>query len=143
MPDRDFAAFTTKIENSHTPVRDPQRVVLAILAAVNANDFEGLHAHFTADAELHIHGFPASEGTWRGRENVVKAIQSNFGMITEQRPEVESIVHQHDALAIRVHETGLLKSGSRRYEANGVIWFTFDGEQVRRIEEFFHTVIQG
>ncbi len=143
MPERDFAAFSATIENSRTSVQDPQRVVVAILAAIDANDFETLHAHFTADAELHIYGFPASEGSWRGRQDVVKAIESNFGMITEQKPHIESVLCQDEVLAIRVHETGLLKSVSRRYEANGVIWFTFEGGQVKRIDEFFHTVLEG
>ena len=70
-------------------------------------------------------------------------VLSNFGMITEQHPQIEGIVHQDQVLAIRVHETGLLKADSRRYEANGVIWFTLEGAQIKRIEEFFHTVFGG
>ena len=143
MPGRDFKALTSTLENSFTSLQDPQQVVLAILAAIGANDFQALQTHFTPGTELRIHGFPASEGSWRVRHDVLKAIESNFGMITEQQPRIESMVQQDNVLAIRLHETGLLKSNSRRYEANGVIWFTFEGSRVKRIEEFFHSVLEG
>jgi hypothetical protein len=143
MPERNFVAISSTLEGTGNPVPDPQKVVLAILAAIGANDFEALRPHFTADAELHIYGFPASEGSWRGREHVLKAIESNFGMIAEQHPQIESMVHQDSILALRVHEIGRQKSNSVRYEANGVIWFTFEGAQVKRIEEFFHSVLGG
>ncbi len=143
MPDRDFAGVHSTIEKSQTPVQGPQQVVLAIYAAVAADNFEALQAHFTADAELHIYGFPASEGSWIGREQVLRAVQSNFAMITDQRLEITAIVQQDQVLAVRVHETGQLKADLRRYESNGVIWFTFEGLQVKRVEEFFHSVLRG
>lgn len=140
MSERNFDSLNATLENSRSDGPDPKGVVLAILAAIGANDFQALHAHFTADAELHIHGFPASEGSWRGRQHVVKAIESNFGMIAEQHPRIVSMVHTGEVLALRLHETGLLKADARRYESDGVIWFTFEGAQIKRIEEFFHTV---
>ncbi|MEO8130372.1 MAG: nuclear transport factor 2 family protein [Bryobacteraceae bacterium] len=141
MPGRNFEALNASLELSDALAPDPKRVVLAIFAAVSANDFQALEAYFTADAELHIYGFPASEGSWLGRENVLRAIESNFAMITDQHPRIESIVQQEHALALRMSETGTLKAGSHRYEAHGVTWFTFEGSRVKKIEEFFHSVV--
>jgi hypothetical protein len=86
-------------------------VLLAILGAIGAKDFESLHKHFTSDIELNIHGFTPVDGSWRGAAD-----------------------------AVLLHETGRLNADGGRYEVRGAIWYTFEGSQIKRIEEFLHTV---
>jgi hypothetical protein len=38
-------------------------------------------------------------------------------------------------------ESGYLRETGQRYEAPGVIWWTFAGAQIRRVEEFVYTTL--
>ena len=141
MSDRDFTAVKSTIQSAQFHVTDHQEVLLSVITAIGSNDIESLHQHFTDDAELHIHGFPGMDGSWRSRNEVLAAIAGNFGKITEQKPEIEAMIHQDEAIAMLIRETGRLKADGRRYEARGVIWYTFQGARLRRIEEFVRTAI--
>jgi len=143
MPERDFAVMQAALHVAEKPKYHHRNVVVEILTAVAANDFDSLTQHFSDDAELHIHGFPNIDGVWRGQKQVIAGIAENFGKLIQQKPMVESIIHQDGALAIRLEETGVYKASGRRYHLRGVIWFTFDGSRVSRIEEFLQTVIPG
>ncbi|MBL8179734.1 MAG: nuclear transport factor 2 family protein, partial [Bryobacterales bacterium] len=45
-----------------------------------------------------------------------------------------------DNIAVRLHETGVLKATGEGYEVRGVLWFTFEDMHVRRIDEFLGVV---
>jgi ketosteroid isomerase-like protein len=136
MNDRDFDAVKSAVQLAPIAAAGQQEVLLAVITAIGANDIESLYQYFTDDAELHIHGFPAMDGSWRGRKEVVAAVAVNFGKITEQKPEIEAMIHQGESIAMLIHETGRLKPDGRGYEVRGVIWYTFQGAQLRRVEEF-------
>jgi hypothetical protein len=40
----------------------------------------------TADVELNICGFPAIDGNWRGRNDVVAAARKNYGQLENSSP---------------------------------------------------------
>lgn len=143
MNDRYFATAEASVRTASTLAADQQEVLLAVTRAIATSDFESLRQCFTEDIELHIHGLPSIDGSWRGREEVIPAIASNFGKITEQRPEIESTIQQGNVVAMLFRETGRFKSDRRRYQARCVLWYTFEGTQIKRVEEFVHMVSLG
>ncbi len=75
------------------------------------------------------------DGSWQGRSRVVEAARSNFGQISDQRPEIESIASQGENIAVLFRESGALRSEGRAYRVRVVQWFTFSGGKVSRINE--------
>ena len=106
MSDRDFAAAKSAIRDSSVPVADHvvdhKESLLSIISAIATNDFGALHQHFAEDIQLNIRGFPTIDGSWQGREQVVAAISDNFGKVDEQKPQIEAVLHQGDAVAILI-----------------------------------------
>src|SRR4051812_24063603 len=138
MSVHNFAGMVATIEAAPVAVPEHQGIVLAIFSAVAAGDFHGLQEYFTRDAQLHIYGFGPFNGSWSGREDVLAAITTNFGKLASQTPVIEAILDQGNSLAIRINESGHLKPDRRPYHLQGVIWFTFEGKQVKQIHEFLH-----
>lgn len=143
MTDRFFATAEASVRTASTLATEQREILLAVTRAIATSDFESLRQCFTEDIELHIHGFPSIAGSWRGRDEVIPAIASNFGKISEQRPEVESTIQQGNTVAMLFRETGRFKSDRRRYQARGILWYTFEGNQIKRVEEFMHIVSLG
>jgi|ERR1700722_4746625 hypothetical protein len=54
---------------------DPQTVLHAAYAAIIRGDFDALGESMTDDVELNICGFPATDGSWRGRNDVIPWFQ--------------------------------------------------------------------
>jgi uncharacterized protein len=102
--------------------------------ALATGDAEGFAATLSDDVEMEIFGPPELPfaGRWRGRDEVLKAVAHNFGLIEEQRPEVESVVAQGDTVVVFARERGRFKATKREYEIRWVQWFTFrDGLMCR------------
>ena len=68
------------------------------------------------------------------------AITANFAKITEQVPEIESMIQQDDSIALVLRENGKLVEDGQPYRIRGVMWFEFESAKVKRIEEFLHSV---
>ena len=78
-----------------------------MLNDIASNTFSTLPQHFTEGIELHIHGFPELNGAWHGCDAVVKALANNFGKVTDQIPQIETvIIEQGDNIAMLINETG-------------------------------------
>jgi ketosteroid isomerase-like protein len=60
---------------------DPQTVLHAAYAAIIRGDFDALGESMTDDVELNICGFPATDGNWRGQNDVVAAARKNYAQI--------------------------------------------------------------
>lgn len=82
------------------------------------------------------------DGAWRGRKEVVEAIEANFAKVSNQKTLVESLIQQNDSIVMRVRETGQWTESRKLYEFRGVLWFTFEGSLIKQVEEFL-TDTQG
>jgi ketosteroid isomerase-like protein len=49
----------------------------AVYDAIIKGDFEAIGEFMTDDVELNICGFPATDGNWRGRNDVIAAARKN------------------------------------------------------------------
>jgi ketosteroid isomerase-like protein len=132
MSVRNFTAVQQALEADARPSR--KAVLGTILGLIEKNNFAALESHFTEATELHISGFPSIDGSWKGRQEVVEAIARNFGKIAEQHSRVEAMIEQGDSIALLMSEHGVLNG--EPYRVRGVLWWTFEGDQVARTEEF-------
>jgi len=138
MANRDFSAVLSTINQIPETRAVRQQVLHAIVSAVAANNMGVLELYFTEDVELRIHGFAPIDGFWRGRADVIAAATRNFQKFAQQQTQVETMVDEGDNVVWLVVESGCLNETGERYEVRGVMWFTFAGTQIRRVEEFLH-----
>ena len=121
-------------------ITDPQTVLHASFAAIIQGNFEAFGDLVADDVELSVCGFGLMDGTWRGRDDVVAATRRNFGLVANQKPEVESIICQGDHIAVLLRESGVLKSSGKAYSARGVQWFTFSDGKIKKIDEIIASI---
>ena len=107
----------------------------AAFDAIIQGDFGAFGEAVTDDVELNICGFGALDGSWRGRDAVVAATRKNFGMLEQQKPEIESIISQGDRIAVLLRERGVFKANGQPYSVRGVQWFTFADGKIKNIDE--------
>ena len=138
MSDRNFAAVEANLAQSKAA--DKQQVLLEMIRAIAASDAHTLQKHLAEDVRFDIYGFPGLEGSYYGREAVLHAILSNFDQVTQQVPKIEGLIEQGDSVAMLLHETGNFKATRKKYEVRGVMWYTFDGLLLKRIEEFVRPI---
>ena len=121
-------------------ITDPQTVLHASFDAIIQGNFEAFGDLVADDVELSVCGFGLMDGTWRGRDDVVAATRRNFGLVANQKPEVESIICQGDHIAVLLRESGVLKSSGKAYCARGVQWFTFSDGKIKKIDEIIASI---
>jgi ketosteroid isomerase-like protein len=114
---------------------DPQMVLHAAYAAIIRGDFDALGESMTDDVELNIRGFPAIDGSWRGRNEVVAAARKNYAQIENQQPAIEAMISEGESIAVLLRESGVLKSTRQAYSIRGVQWFTFADGKIRKIDQ--------
>jgi ketosteroid isomerase-like protein len=90
--------------------------------------------------ELHISGFSALDGTWRGRDEVVAATRRNFAALDGQKPAIESTISQGDSVAVLIRESGIFKSNGQAYSIRAVQWFTFSNGRIKKIDEIVASI---
>jgi ketosteroid isomerase-like protein len=113
----------------------PESVLHTAFAAILRADYDAFGLWVTDDVELTIRGMGAMDGSWRGRDEVVAAARNNFGMLADQKPEIESIISDGDRIAVLLRETGRYKVSGETYTMRGVQWFTFANGKIRKIDE--------
>jgi ketosteroid isomerase-like protein len=138
MSERNFSEVESALKTRASEHPSRHAVLTEILGAIGQNDFAAVAKHLTEHAELHISGTHFMDGSWRGRDKVLGAIAANFDRITEQKSEVEAMIQQGDAIALLIREHGRLKPDGKPYGVRGVIWWTFEGDRLARVEEFLH-----
>jgi ketosteroid isomerase-like protein len=121
-------------------ITDPQTVLHASFDAIIQGNFEAFGDLVADDVELSVCGFGLMDGTWRGRDDVVAATRRNFGLVANQKPEVESIICQGDRIAVLLRESGVLKSSGKAYSVRGVQWFTFSDGKIKKIDEIIASI---
>jgi ketosteroid isomerase-like protein len=142
MCDRDFSAVSSALDANRETYKDHGEVLMAMLTAISTNQFELLPALFTEDAELVIRGFPGIDGSWSGNRAVIEAVERNFKKITEQKTQVVGMMRQGDAMALMIEETGRFREANQPYAVRGIVWITFDGAQMKRVDEYLHTELK-
>jgi ketosteroid isomerase-like protein len=121
-------------------VTDPKTVLHAAFDAIIQGNYDVFGESVTDDVELSIRGFGGMEGTWRGRDEVVAATRTNFAMLLEQKPEIESMIAEGDRIAVLLRENGILKSNGQAYSIRGVQWFTFADGKISKIDEIVASI---
>jgi ketosteroid isomerase-like protein len=141
--DREYSdKFLLMTSNAATEdIRAPHTILHATFEAIIQGDFEAFAQSVTGDVELSIIGFGALDGSWRGRDEVVAATRRNFGLLGEQKPEIESMISQGDRIAVLLRESGIFKSNGLPYSIRGVQWFTFADGKIKKIDEIIANVI--
>jgi len=119
---------------------DPKTVLHAAFDAILHGNYDLFGESVTDDVELSIRGFSGMEGTWRGRDEVVAAARTNFAMLVEQKPEIESMIAEGDRIAVLLRENGVLKSNGQAYRVRGVQWFTFANGKISKIDEIVASI---
>ncbi len=131
---RTTGSATTKIAS------DPQTVLHASFDAIIQGNFDVFGQSVSEDVELNIRGFGALDGSWRGRDQVVAATRKNFGLLGEQKPEIESIISEGNRIAVLLRERGVFKASGQAYSVRGVQWFTFADGKISKIDEIMAAI---
>jgi ketosteroid isomerase-like protein len=113
---------------------DPLAILRSVYAAIIDGDFDALGKWFTDDVEFSMGGFGPFNGTWRGREDVLKATRRNYSLATNQQSEVEGMISGGPCVAVLMRENGTLKSSGQAYSIRGVHWFTFADGKIKKID---------
>jgi ketosteroid isomerase-like protein len=121
-------------------IKDPQTVLHAAFDAIIQGNFEAFSELIANDVELNVSGFGRLDGSWRGRDEVVAATRRNFGLVANQKPEIESMISQGDRVAVLLRESGVFKSSGQAYSVRGVQWFTFAGGKIKKIDEIVASI---
>jgi ketosteroid isomerase-like protein len=122
---------------------DPQAVLHKAFEAVIGGNFDAFRDSLTDNVEMNISGFGPLDGNWRGRDEVVAATRSNFALLANQKPEIESMISQGDRVAVLLRESGVFKSNGQPYSVRGVQWFTFANGKIAKIDEIIATHAGG
>lgn len=134
----DFSHFKEALEEhqSRSKSKAKLEVIGDILTAIAQKDLSPVENFIHEGAEMVIHGFAPCERRSKGRMEILKALQENFEAITDQKPLMEALVEGEAEVAVKFSETGTMRESGQKYSARAVIWFTFEGSKIRKIEEF-------
>lgn len=102
-------------------------------------DLPAFREMLAEDTEMIIVG-PASipiVGHWKGRDAVIEAIVKNFSYMTNQQPEILSVVAQGNTVVLTAHERGLYLPTGREYETHWVQHFTWHNDHLIKSFQIF------
>jgi ketosteroid isomerase-like protein len=111
--------------------------------ALARGDFAAFVESLADDIELEIIG-PTEVpfvGRWSGRATVVEAVRTNFALMEDQRPEIQSVVAQGDTVVLVAREQGRYRPTGRAYDLHWVQVFTFRDGKLSRMREFFDSAV--
>lgn len=132
---RDFSSAVSRLREakaSATPAgaADPAshiEVVAAQIDAIGRGDLGAVFADAHPDIELEI--FAPPEFPWlrkaRGLDELRRAVETNFGSVQDQRPEISSVVAQGDTVVLLGRERGTIRETGAAYDVEFVQRFTF------------------
>jgi ketosteroid isomerase-like protein len=112
----------------------PQAILRSVYAAIIDGDFDALDKWFDDDVEFSMCGFGPINGTWRGRQEVLRATRRNYAMVTGQQSEIDGMISEGPCVAVLLRESGTLKSSGQAYSIRGVHWFTFADGKIKKID---------
>jgi ketosteroid isomerase-like protein len=117
------------------------RLVESIYRMIAQADFDTLRSVFAEGIELEIVGPSGAPmvGTKHGASEVIEAIKSNFALLQDQCPEIESVVAQGNSVVVMGRETGRFRATGQPYELRWVHEFTLEDGRLGRVREMFDT----
>lgn len=69
-----------------------------------------------------------------GTAEVRNALETNFGSVTDQQPQITSVVSQGDTVVLLGREQGNLRATGERYDVQFVHKFTFDDGRLASVQ---------
>lgn len=129
--ENDPDVFAKERESGH--VRSVQLLYHALARGAFAESLELV----TEDFELEIFGPPQSpfNGKWQGRDNVLAAMQRNFGLLEDQRPVIQSVVAQGNMVILTAREEGRVRATGYTYRVQWMQEFTFADGKINKVRE--------
>jgi ketosteroid isomerase-like protein len=135
--DRLHDAFSEGDQAADTKVAESGNVqqLQQLYRAIARGDFTPIAAALAEGIELELDGpleVPIS-GNWRGRTEVVSAVQRNFAALSEQQAEILAVVAQGDTVVLFAQERGKVRATGMPYHLRWVQLFTFHNETLVRV----------
>jgi ketosteroid isomerase-like protein len=139
----DFRHVTEALEERQARAnsRTKLEAIGEILKAIASKDFGQVEEFFHEDAEMAIHGITPFNRHTKGHKQILKALHENFEAVTDQKPVIEALVEQDSEVVVKLSETGTLRESGKNYTVRAVLWFTFEDNRIRKIEEFADSTI--
>lgn len=142
MEPKDFSAVTQKIraaiDRSSLTSGDEHNHLDSIqkqIEAIARGDLDAALASAAADIQLDI--FAPPEFKWISRASGVaelrRALETNFGALQDQAPEIVNVLTQGDTVVLMGHETGRIRATGEPYDVEFVERFTFRDGQLAAI----------
>jgi hypothetical protein len=116
---------------------DNVRLLQSVYQAISRGDIQAFMDMLAEDIDLEILG-PLTVpflGSWRGRQQVTEAVRTNFAMVQEQQPELQSVVAQGDTVVAVGRERGRYSETGLEYDVQWVQFHTFRGGMLSRIRQ--------
>lgn len=113
------------------------RLLQSVYQAIGRGDLQAFMDLLAEDVDLEIVG-PLTVpflGSWRGRQQVTDAVRTNFAMVQEQQPVLQSVVAQGDTVVAVGHERGRYSETGQEYDIHWVQFHTFKGGMLSRIRQ--------
>jgi ketosteroid isomerase-like protein len=116
---------------------DNVRRLQSVYQAIALGDIDAFMDMLTEDIDLEIVGPPTVPflGSWRGRQQVTEAVRTNFAMVQEQQPELQSVVAQGDTVVAVGRERGRYSETGQEYDVQWVQFHTFKGGMLSCIRQ--------
>ncbi len=117
-----------------------KQVALDFLRAMDEGDADLMARCITPDAETFTKGFAGVSG-WRNRETMLATTAAFREVVpTGFRPIVHTVVAEGDTVVLEFEGDAVLSNGEP-YCNQYVFVFTFEGGKIRRLNEYFCTVL--
>jgi ketosteroid isomerase-like protein len=133
---KDFSAFTGRLQeeldlrNGLASGPNHIRTVQSQVDAIAKGDLETLLAHAHSDVTLDI--FVPPEFPWirhtKGIAEFRRAVESNFGSVEDQRPQLTFVYAEGDTVVLFGREQGTIRATGQIYDMEFVQKFTFRDE---------------
>lgn len=118
--------------DKHQELENVRRVD-QMLATVASGNMNLMRDYFADDTEMEVLSSPETgmAGHHQGLQSVMDALQHNFSLVEEQRPEIERVEADGDQVVVTAMERGRFRASRQEYEVRLRHIFTFkDGKVV-------------
>lgn len=117
-----------------------KKVALKFLHAMSEGDAIGQGECMTADAATNTKGFAGVSGQ-RNRETMLATVEAFKELVpTGFRPRIEKVVAEGDTVVVEWEGNAVLSNGEP-YCNQYVFIFTFEGDKIKLLNEYFCTVL--
>lgn len=110
-----------------------------LVTAIGHDDLTAAGDMLSEDVRFEILGadeFPFVRSA-KGRAQMLEAIRWNFGLLQDQRPNVEAVIAQGDTVIVMLKEEGKVRATGKGYTVKGIQRFIIRENKVELVEELF------